>query len=53
MIVDAHVHVWRATASYPNPSATIISPFSDVPIELLADYLDDQITPLFVYKWCN
>lgn len=42
MIVDAHVHIWRATANYPNPSATIVSPFSDVPIDLLADYMDEH-----------
>ncbi len=54
MIIDAHVHIWRATADYPKPNATIVSPFSDVPIELLADYMAEYgidravlIQPLF------
>ena len=54
MIIDAHVHIWRATADYPKPNATIVSPFSDVPIELLADTMTEYgidravlIQPLF------
>ncbi|HZQ07663.1 MAG TPA: amidohydrolase family protein [Anaerolineae bacterium] len=39
MIVDAHLHIWRATTSYPNPSATHVSPYSDVPLELLKEYM--------------
>lgn len=42
MIVDAHVHIWRATANYSNPAVTIVSPFSDVSLELLADYLEEH-----------
>ncbi len=41
MIVDAHTHVWRATTEFPNPSATIVSPLSDIPIELLSGYMDE------------
>jgi len=37
-IVDAHVHIWRAVSDYPVPNATIISSYSDVPVELLDDY---------------
>ncbi|MBI5929724.1 MAG: amidohydrolase [Chloroflexi bacterium] len=54
MIIDAHLHIWRATPHYPNPDATIVSPFSDVPIELLADYMAEYgvdravlVQPLF------
>ncbi len=39
MLVDAHVHVWRATTTYPDPAVTIVSPLSDVPLELLDQYL--------------
>jgi predicted TIM-barrel fold metal-dependent hydrolase len=39
MIVDAHLHVWRAAPDYPNPSATIVSPLSDVPMEVLNEYM--------------
>jgi predicted TIM-barrel fold metal-dependent hydrolase len=39
MIVDAQVHVWRATAGFPDPAATIVSPLCDVPIELAREYM--------------
>lgn len=42
MIVDAHVHVWKQDLRFPNPSATFMSPTSDVPLELLRRYLDDH-----------
>lgn len=42
MLVDAHLHIWRAMASYPNPGGTIVSPLSDVPLELLTEYLDEH-----------
>jgi L-fuconolactonase len=42
MIVDAHLHVWRAVPDYPNPTVTAVSPVSDVPVELLADYMAEH-----------
>lgn len=39
MRVDAHLHVWRAIPNHPNPAATAVSPQSDVPIELLNEYM--------------
>lgn len=42
MIVDAHLHVWRSTPDYPKPGETIVSPLSDVPIELLSDYMEEH-----------
>jgi predicted TIM-barrel fold metal-dependent hydrolase len=42
LVVDAHLHVWRATSDYPNPAATVVSPLSDVPIELLREYMDEH-----------
>ena len=42
MIVDAHVHVWKADPTYPNPSVTIMSPTSDVPVDLLRHYMDEH-----------
>lgn len=54
MTIDAHLHVWRATTTYPNPSVTHVSPFSDVPLELLKEYMDEYdiagavlVQPLF------
>ena len=41
MIVDAHLHVWRAMPDYPASSVTAVSPHSDVPLELLLDYMDE------------
>jgi predicted TIM-barrel fold metal-dependent hydrolase len=41
-IVDAHLHVWRARPDYPEPAATLVSPQSDVPVELLAEYMAEH-----------
>lgn len=41
MIVDSHLHVWRADPDYPQPSATIVSPYSDVPLEVYEQYMDE------------
>jgi L-fuconolactonase len=42
MIVDAHLHVWRAVPDYPQPTATTVSPVSDVPVELLSEYMEEH-----------
>jgi predicted TIM-barrel fold metal-dependent hydrolase len=42
MIVDAHAHVWRKDPGYPDPAATIMSPASDIPVELLRHYMDEH-----------
>ncbi len=42
MIVDAHLHVWRAIPDHPSPAVTTVSPASDVPVELLLDYMDEH-----------
>lgn len=42
MIVDAHLHIWRRYSNYPRPAETIISPYSDVPVELLLDYMEEH-----------
>ena len=42
MVVDAHAHVWKADPTYPNPSATIMSPTSDVPVDILRHYMDEH-----------
>ena len=42
MIVDAHLHVWRSAPDHPNPGATIVSPTSDVPVELLRQYMGEH-----------
>lgn len=41
MIVDAHLHVWRAAPEFPNPSVTVVSPLSDVPFQLLEQYMEE------------
>ena len=41
MLVDAHAHVWRAVPNYPEPAATTVSPVSDVPVEILDEYLTE------------
>jgi predicted TIM-barrel fold metal-dependent hydrolase len=41
MLVDAHAHVWRAVPNYPEPAATTVSPVSDVPVEVLDEYLTE------------
>ncbi len=42
MIVDAHAHVWKKDPAWPDPAATIMSPASDVPLELLKRYMDEH-----------
>ncbi len=42
MVVDAHLHVWRSVPDHPQPSATIVSPCSDVPVELLRQYMGEH-----------
>jgi L-fuconolactonase len=42
MIVDAHAHVWKADPKYPNPAVTTMSPASDVPLDLLRQYMDEH-----------
>ncbi len=39
MIVDAHLHVWKADPDYPDQAATTVSPACDVPLELLEGYM--------------
>ena len=39
MIIDAHLHLWRADPDYPNQQATAMSPASDVPLQLLEQYM--------------
>ncbi|MBC7810780.1 MAG: amidohydrolase [Burkholderiales bacterium] len=44
MIVDAHLHVWRAAPNYDAktaPVTTAVSSTSDVPVELLLEYMDE------------
>ncbi len=43
MIVDAHAHVWKADRKFPDPSATIVSPLSDIPLSLLKQYMDEYL----------
>ena len=54
MVIDAHLHVWRAVSNHPDPSVTIVSPCSDVPVELLKQYMGEHkvdkaviVQPLF------
>lgn len=42
MIVDAHLHVWRSDASFPNQTATTVSPACDIPLELLEQYMEEH-----------
>jgi len=42
VIVDAHLHVWRAMPDYPDTGYTAVSPHSDVPLELLVEYMDEH-----------
>jgi predicted TIM-barrel fold metal-dependent hydrolase len=42
MIVDAHIHVWRALPGYPHPAVTTVSPVSDVPVELFCEYMAEH-----------
>ncbi len=41
MIVDAHTHIWNADSTFENPSATIVSPLSEIPATLLSAYMDE------------
>ncbi|MEE3372542.1 MAG: amidohydrolase family protein [Planctomycetota bacterium] len=54
MVVDSHLHVWRGHQDYPEPNITTISPLSDVPVELLTQYMEEYgvdravlVQPLF------
>ena len=42
MIVDAHTHIWKKDPAHPDPSATTVSPASDVPLDLLRHYMDEH-----------
>ena len=42
MIIDAHLHVWRAVRNHPSPAITVVSPCSDVPTELLKQYMGEH-----------
>src|SRR5262245_33785236 len=42
MIIDAHLHIWRADPAHPNPAGTTVSPVSDVPVELLNEYMAEH-----------
>lgn len=41
MIIDSHLHVWRADREYPDPGVTTVSPVCDIPVELLLGYMDE------------
>jgi L-fuconolactonase len=54
MLIDAHLHVWRAMPDHPRPAITAISPVCDVPVELLEQYMEEHgveravlVQPLF------
>ena len=38
-MIDAHLHVWKADLDFPNPAATTVSSASQVPVELLEQYM--------------
>jgi predicted TIM-barrel fold metal-dependent hydrolase len=40
--IDAHTHLWRATPDYSPANKTIVSPASEVPVELLLEYMDEH-----------
>jgi len=42
MIVDAHVHIWKKDPRFPDPSVTIMSPASDIPLELLSQVMNEH-----------
>lgn len=42
MIIDSHLHLWRADPTYPNPATTIMSPVSDVPLALFEEYMAEH-----------
>lgn len=41
MLIDSHLHVWRAAPDFPDPAATTVSSHCDVPVELLLGYMDE------------
>jgi L-fuconolactonase len=54
MLIDAHLHVWRAVPDHPQPAVTTVSPVCDVPLELLEQYMAEHgveravlVQPLF------
>ena len=54
MVVDSHLHIWRGHQDYPQPDVTTVSPVSDVPVELLTQYMEEYqvdravlVQPLF------
>src|SRR5687768_15266618 len=54
MIVDSHLHVWRAVPDHQRPNVTTVSPVCDVPVELLTEYMAEYgveravlVQPLF------
>src|SRR5579872_7242516 len=42
MLIDSHVHVWRPHPDFAQAGATIVSPHSPIPVELLDAYLDEH-----------
>ena len=54
-IIDAHLHVWDATAAGkdPGPMAVGYSPQSSAPVELFQDYMDEAgvAKAVFVQPW--
>ncbi len=42
MLVDSHLHVWRASEAYPYPTSTTVSSYSDVPIEVWHQYMHEH-----------
>jgi L-fuconolactonase len=42
MIIDSHLHVWRAVPDYPQPAVTTVSPVSDVPLEVFREYMAEH-----------
>lgn len=41
MIIDSHLHVWRSAPDFPDQTATTVSPASDVPLEVLNEYMQE------------
>ena len=39
MLIDAHLHVWKGHQEFPDPTITTVSPASDIPVELLDQYM--------------
>ena len=40
-MIDAHLHVWKADPTFPDPAATTVSSASDAPVELLEQYMEE------------